>query len=296
MENVEKELASTAKTEAFERKIVTEEVEQEDVSNYSFMIQKLFKTIFKKADVSKDDEEKVFGRLDEEITGRPFKVAVIGQSGVGKSSTLNAVFGLNLPVSDIREGTTEIIEKVFPMRDGFNLSIYDMPGLLQSRKRDKVYESMYKEILPQCDVIVYIIKANTRNIGDDCRILKEVVLPICNAESIKDNLIIAVNKVDIIGETIDPDDPELQWDEFENKPTEKLFECIKKKRLDIFEKLISEDLVLLDSKTALKPEQVVFYSANYEYNLGEFLKAITKAGKRGWIWTACIGLDNYMKK
>ena len=196
----------------------------------------------------------------------------------------------------IAEGTTEIIEKIFPMRDGFNLSIYDMPGLLQSRKKDKVYEDMYKEILPQCDVIVYIIKANTRNIGDDCRILKEVVLPICNQSSIKDNLIIAVNKVDTIGQTIDPNDPELAWDPIDNVPSEKLFECIKKKRMDIFSKLIDENLVLLSSESALTPSQVVFYSAVYEYNLGEFLKAITNAGKRGWIWTACIGYDQMRAK
>ena len=279
-----------------EKKIIQEEADFEEVKHYSFMIQKLHAAILSKGGVSKTDKDKVFKKLDNEITGRPFKVAVIGQSGVGKSSTLNAVFGLNLPVSDIQEGTTEIIEKVFPMRDGFNLSIYDMPGLLQSRKRDNIYEEMYKEILPQCDVIVYIIKANTRNIGDDCRILKNVVLPICNQNSIKDNLIVAINKVDTIGETIDPEDPELVWDPIENKPSKKLWECIKKKRLDIFEKLISENLVLLNDKDALKPEQVVFFSAVFEYNLGYFLKAVTNAGKRGWIWAACIGYDQWKAK
>ena len=126
--------------------IIEEVVDVEEMSNYTFMIQKLFAAIFKKANISKKDQDEVFGKLENEITGRPFKVAIIGQSGVGKSSTLNAVFGLTLPVSDIEEGTTEIIEKIFPMRDGFNLSIYDMPGLLQSRKRDKVYEEMYREI------------------------------------------------------------------------------------------------------------------------------------------------------
>lgn len=298
MENIEDNVMDSNQNYSV-KTVIEDTVDAEEMSKYAFMIQKLFAAIFKRAKVSKTDQEAVFGKLEEEITGRPFKVAIIGQSGVGKSSTLNAVFGLNLPVSDIKEGTTDIIEKVFPMRDGFNLSIYDMPGLLQSRKRDKVYEEMYREILPQCDVIVYVIKANTRNIGDDCKILKEVVLPICNANSIKDNLIIAVNKVDIIGESINPDDPDLQWDEFENRPTEKLWECIKKKRADIFEKLISEGLVLLKefegSKTTFTPEQVVFYSANYEYNLGEVLKAITKAGKRGWIWTMTVGLDKYLK-
>lgn len=279
-----------------EKKVIIEQVDQIEHQHFSSMIHQLFEKIFGKADVSKSEQEEVLGKLDEEFTGRPFKVAIIGQSGVGKSSTLNAVFGLDLPTSNISEGTTEIIEKIFPMRDGFNLSIYDMPGLLQSRKSDMEYEKMYKEILPQCDVIVYIIQANSKNIGDDCRILKDVVMPILNEYTIKDNMIIAVNKVDTIGQTFDPNDEELEWDIVNNKPTKKLLECMTKKRIDIFEKLINEKLVLLNSKTALKREQVVFYSAVFEYNLDEFLLAITRAGKRGFIWTAACGLDIYEQK
>lgn len=272
-------------------RVIIEEATNEEVAHYNFFIQQLLASLFKKAQISKADQEQVFGKLSEEITGRPFRVAIIGQSGVGKSSTLNAVFGLNLPTSDIEEGTTEIIEKIFPMRDGFNLSIYDMPGLLQSRKKDQEYIEMYKEILPKCDVIVYIIKANTRNIGDDCRILKDVVLPICNESSVKDNLIIAVNKVDIIGESFDASDPELVWDPIANVPSKKLSACIHKKRMDIFEKLISENLVLINDPKAINPDQVVFYSAVWGYHLRQFLLAITRAGKRGFIWTSTIGFD-----
>ena len=140
-----------------EKKIIQEEADFEEVKHYSFMIQKLLAAILSKGGVSKADKDKVFRKLDNEITGRPFKVAVIGQSGVGKSSTLNAVFGLNLPVSDIQEGTTEIIEKVFPMRDGFNLSIYDMPGLLQSRKRDNIYDDITLRKYFFVHLFVYIV-------------------------------------------------------------------------------------------------------------------------------------------
>ena len=111
----------------------------------------------------------------------------------------------------------------------------------------------------------------------------------------KDNLIIAVNKVDIIGESYGSNDPELMWNPITNVPSNKMLECIKKKRLDIFEKLINENLVLLNSPTAIKPEQVVFYSAVWGYNLKQFLLAITRAGKRGFIWTSTIGYDLLVK-
>ena len=258
-----------------------------------FLIQKIFDKIFDKAGVSDADRRAVDDALEKEITGRPFRVAVIGQSGVGKSTTLNAVFGLSNYVSNIAEGTTEITEKVFPMRDGFNLSIYDMPGLNNDIAKDIDYEKLYRKILPGCDVIVYFINAHSRDIGEDCRILKEIVLPICNDNSIKDNLILAFNKIDAIGETEDPNDPELRWNIVDNLPTDKLRKIMRIKLGTLTDKLIDEHL--LGEDDSLRVEQVVFYSAVFNYNLRDFVMAITKAGKRGWIWAGACGLEKVAK-
>ena len=76
----------------------------------------------------------------------------------------------------------------------------------------------------------------------------------------------------------------------------KLVECIRQKRQDIYTKLIDEKLVLLNSKDALKPEQVVFYSATYDYNLKDVLMAITNAGKRGFIYMAAVCFDRFLGK
>lgn len=255
----------------------------------TFKIYEIFDKLFEKAGVSIEDQKLVNEALDKELLEKPFRVAVIGQSGVGKSTTLNSVFGLTNYTSNLAEGTTEIIEKVFPMRDGFNLSIYDMPGLNNDEDKDLEYEQLYKQILPSCDVIVYIINAHSRDFGEDCRILKEIVLPICEDNQIKENLVLAVNKIDTIGENIDPNDPELQWDVFENKPTPKLKAAIKTKLNDIVDKLIDEEL--LGSAEGFKKDQVVFYSAVYNYNLQDFILAIAKAGKRGWIWPATVGFE-----
>lgn len=261
----------------------------EEKTNSKFLINKIFDKIFKMGDISKEEQDKVNIALNEELTGKPFRVAVIGQSGVGKSTTLNSVFGLENYTSDLAEGTTDIIEKIFPMRDGFNLSIYDMPGLNNDEDKDIEYEQLYKKILPECDVIVYIINAHSRDFGEDCRILKEIVLPICNQNKIRENLIIAINKIDTIGESQDPNDPELQWNIIDNLPTKKLKEVIKIKLGDIIDKLIDEKL--LASEDGLEKHQIVFYSAIFNYNLQDFILAITKAGKRGWIWPATVGFE-----
>lgn len=261
-------------------------------SNYNFMIEKLLAAILG-GRVEDGEWRSIMDALDKEIKERPFRVAVIGQSGVGKSTTLNAVFGLNNYVSDVAEGTTEIVEKVFPMRDGFNLSIYDMPGLNNDVDKDLEYEEMYKKILPGCDVIVYIINAHSRDLGEDSRILKEIVLPICHTNKLEDNLILAFNKIDTIGETENPNDPELRWDIVNNCPTEKLKKAIKIKLNNLIETLIDEKII--GGADSIKSEQIVFYSAVFNFNLGDFLKAITKAGKRGWIWTSTVGLEKIGK-
>jgi small GTP-binding protein len=263
-----------------------------DNKDNEFLIQKLLSKVLEGGKASDEDKSKVMKALDKEIKDKPFRVAVIGQSGVGKSTTLNSVFGLSNYTSDIAEGTTDIEEKVFPMRDGFNLSIYDMPGLNCDVDKDIEYEKLYKKILPNCDVIVYIINAHSRDLGEDCRILKDVVLPICNEHKIKENLILAFNKIDTIGETEDPNDPDLRWNTIENLPTEKLKKAIKVKLSDLTDKLIEENLLGGDS---INTDQVVFYSAVFNYNLSEFLKAITKAGNRGWIWTSTVGLERIGK-
>lgn len=254
-----------------------------------FLIDKIFDKIFQMGNVSIEDQEAVNHTLNKELLEKPFRVAIIGQAGVGKSTTLNAVFGLGNHTSNLAEGTKEVVEKVYPMRDGFNLSIYDIPGLNNDIVKDIEYEKLYRQILPGCDVIVYVVSAHSRDFGEDCRILKEVVLPICNENKVRENLILAVNKIDTIGESINPCDPELKWNAFENKPTEKLKMAIKKKLGDIIDKLIDENLI--GANEGLEKHQVVFYSAVFNYNLRDFVLAITKAGKRGWIWPATVGLE-----
>lgn len=274
-----------------EYNIRKEEFDVEEVQNYTSIIQTLFKALFSKISTAeKENVESSFAKEKE----KPFKVAIIGQSGVGKSSTLNHLFGLNLSVSDIDEGTTEVIEKTFKMPSGFNLCVYDMPGLLQNIKKDKVYLSMYQDILPECDVIMYIIRANTRNIGDDCRIIKETVLPICKVNHIQDNLIIGINKVDTIGES-----EGAGWDRKGNCPTPRLVELMRKKASDICAKFISEKLLILkeydtDSNT-IAFEKFVFYSALRNYQLDKLLLAVTNAGERGWIWTGMDGYNQFLK-
>ncbi len=263
-----------------------------------FLLEKLFEKMMEAGKLSPEDKKILRDAINHEIREKNFKVAIIGQSGVGKTTTLNAIFGLNGYVHNIKEETKEVEEKTFPMEDGFKLAVYDMPGLNNDIDKDIEYEKLYQQILPDCDVIVYIINAHSKDFGEDCRILKNIILPICknsidpnNGKNKSDNIVLAVNKVDTIGESVDPNNPKLKWDILSNLPTPELQHCIQTRLNDIGDKLISENLV---GKDAIPDEKVVFYSAVFNYNLVAFLKAIADT-PRGIFWAGTVGPERIGK-
>lgn len=98
------------------------------------------------------------------------KVAVIGQSGVGKSSTVNNLFGAKEIVSRTGEGTTGENyggSKEYELQDGSKISVADLPGYGREAKTDEKYKKMYIDVLKDVDIILLVVQANDKAIVDD---------------------------------------------------------------------------------------------------------------------------------
>ena len=116
--------------------------------------------------LSPKEIELIKSKLTKEKS-KPPKIAVVGKSGVGKSTTINNLFNAQLVTSHTTTGTKEAITKEFELPTGGTLSIIDLPGYGQSIEADKKYDEIYKNIIPSCDLLLLVIQANTRDFSDD---------------------------------------------------------------------------------------------------------------------------------
>jgi predicted GTPase len=249
-----------------------------------FPIVKMIKGILKGSKkASEEEKEELIKKIEEEITNKPFNVAVIGQGGVGKTSMMQTVFGIeNGRIRAVQEGT--LIEKTYDFFKGFSLKVTDFPGLNNDYKKDRdIYIPLYKEKLPQNDLIMYVMDIN-KAIGDDVQILKDIVIPICKESGNTRNIIIVLNKIDMIGQAY-PEyhtDKNLHWDIVNNQPTTILFQLIQNKVEQIKEKF--EEAGILKEIDSIRIPEI---SAIYAYNQSKVIDAIIES-ERGWVFLGSI--------
>ena len=196
---------------------------------------------------------------------KPPKIAVIGQAGVGKSTTINSLFNLQEKVSHTTTGTTEASENTILLPEGGQLSIIDLPGLGEDIELDKKYKEIYRAVLPSADVVLYVLQADMRALKMDQEILRDIVQNVMG--DLKNRLVVGLNQVDKIGPG--------NWNEKFNRPSPEQEDNIQRRCEDTQQKL-SESL-------SIKVEQIEYYSALKRYRMYQLLTAIIKAaGNNGW--------------
>lgn len=102
-------------------------------------------------------------------------IGIMGKTGAGKSSLCNALFqGEVTPVSDVNACTRDVLRLRLSSGD-HSLILVDLPGVGESGQRDEEYESLYRHILPELDLILWVIKADDRAFSVDERFYRRVM-------------------------------------------------------------------------------------------------------------------------
>jgi predicted GTPase len=93
------------------------------------------------------------------------KVGVFGNSGVGKSSLCNALFGKEVAkIADVEACTREPQEIFIGSKDGKGgIMLVDVPGVGEDPERHKEYIALYKSLAPNLDLVLWAIKSDDRN-------------------------------------------------------------------------------------------------------------------------------------
>ena len=131
-------------------------------------------------------------------------VGVMGKTGAGKSSLCNALFGQEVSeVDDIAACTRYPQEITLSYKQGKGLALIDMPGVGESEARDQDYADLYRSMLPELDLVLWLIKAEDRALSIDQRFYRQIVLPYLKQHNVP--LLIVVSQSDKI-------EPCREWD------------------------------------------------------------------------------------
>lgn len=212
--------------------------------------------------------EPIVRHIEEEFRSKPPTLAVIGLSGVGKSSVINAMFGTRRHVSPTTRGTSRFSSSVFDIVSRrvegapvtCALRVVDAPGLGEDADLDGNYLKRYRSHLPECDVALWVVAARNRALALDQQYLARLKdqLP---------SLVIGVNQVDLV-------EP-LTWNEGINMPSPEQAEHI--------EEILADRRARLARVVGADVPAVAFSALRY-YNLQALFNACLQSAPKNRRW------------
>ncbi len=169
--------------------------------------------------VTEEQKAKIRSKLDNVVNYEP-RVGVFGKTGAGKSSLCNALFGQDVcEISDVEACTRCEKEIMLSISSGKGIKIVDVPGVGENSDRDIEYGQLYAKLLPELDVVLWVLKADDRAYASDENFYKNLVKPHLDQGK---PFFFVLNQVDKV-------EPYRQWDEDNHEPGDKQFVNIDKK-------------------------------------------------------------------
>lgn len=219
-------------------------------------------------EAKKNEILKNFLRLSEQKTN----LMITGATGCGKSSTINALFGMEKAKVGVGvDPETMDIQRY----DLENLILWDSPGLGDGREADERHTRNIVSKLTEkdangnllIDLVLVILDGSTRDLGTSYDLITKVIIPNLGPNQ-KNRILVAINQADAAMKG-------KHWDEENSMPDEKLVEFLDEKAASVHRRIKEATGVDIEA---------IYYSAGYmedgvqakPYNLSKLLYYIIR--------------------
>lgn len=259
--------------------------------------------IEKDPSISEADKTKFLHNINR-LKNTKLNLMIVGGTGVGKSSTINALFGMEK--AKVGTGTTPETMSIKSYELG-NVILWDSPGLGDGKEADERHAKAIISKLAEkdskgellIDMVLVILDGGSRDLGTSYELINNVIIP--NLGKDKGRLLVAINKADnaMSGR---------HWDFEKSEPQPKL--------IDFLDEKVNSTKTRIKEATGVDVD-VIYYSAGFSdgdtqeqpYNLSKLLAFIlrhTKSTKRVVIatqlnqdakmWEKSDNLNDYQKE
>lgn len=210
----------------------------------------------------------LYREIEQEI-GRqnlliPLDVLLVGATGVGKSSTINALFGNN--VAKVGSGCDPETQIIGDYKINSHFRIHDSAGLGDGVANDKRHAKNIIDALLEVatvdgsnverygfmDMVMVILDGGSRDLGTTYQLLRDVILPNIDPKRI----IVTINQADMAMKG-------RYWDRANNQPQPELKRFLDEKAVSIQQRI--------REATGLHIHTPIYYSAEYGYNVDKIL-------------------------
>lgn len=239
-----------------------------------------------KCKTSEEEKKELLKRL-RNFCNTETNIMLVGATGCGKSSTINALFAVGEQDEEVSEDDEEELDEstlapknkyvevakvgskadpetkdIEKYRIG-NLVLWDTPGLGDGTEIDKHHKEVITELLREeddngnalIDLVLVIMDGSTRDLGTSYKILNDVIIPELKDDT--NRILIALNQADIAMKT------GRHWDYEKNEPDETLVQFLEEKVRSI------KTRIKEDSNLDIDP---VYYCAGYEEESGDVVR------------------------
>lgn len=212
---------------------------------------KILKEIYNLKDKLEEEQRGGMKAILEELD-IPLNILLIGGTGVGKSSTINAIYGANrVKVGTSARPQTQEIEQCQISK---NITLYDSPGLGEGSEKDKQHMEKIHKLLTdtdengnaKIDLVLVITDATVKGLGQEYETIKYLLKTLGDSKRI----LIGLNKCDKAVS-------ERYFDRENNKLSKEQEQFLREKVADL------QARIKADTGLSLMGDDIVCYSAGF---------------------------------